>query len=203
MRWAMKGTFPLGTFNTNEEDETLATSWYGSPHPTPQGMQWMVTTKQTPGKVTWGRYRRNYQSDHRERAQELICGGLIIWKNLFGLLETLAGWTYWSIPEASEWKWTRCIQVSAIGIKGADTVGTLHQRALRSVFGDDKQPLRNKLALPVPRWGPRGKLSFHCGQSKQLGRIKHWTHVCSTALLTPSTVLKDNYLWWKQQKAWN
>ena len=40
-------------------------------------------------------------------------------------------------PEASKRKWLRSFQVSGIGINGANKVGTLHQRALRSVFGDD------------------------------------------------------------------
>ena len=39
--------------------------------------------------------------------------------------------------------------MSAIGIKGADTVGTLHQRALRSVFGNDQQLSKNKVVLDV------------------------------------------------------
>ena len=147
LRATMKGTFPLRAINTNEEIETLSTRWHGSPHPTPQGIQWMVPTKQTPDKITWGRYRRNYQTALRERAQELICGGRIIWKNLFGFLETLVEWTYKNIPEASERKWTRCSQVSGIGIKGADTVENLQQGALRSVFGDDQQLFKNKLRL--------------------------------------------------------
>ena len=41
--------------------------------------------------------------------------------------------------KASERKWLRFFQVSGIGIHGAYKVGTLHQRALRSVFGDDKK----------------------------------------------------------------
>ena len=133
----MKGTFPLGAMSTNERDETLTTRLQSSPDPTSQGIQWMVVTMQTPGKVTWGRDRRNYQIEHRDRAQDLFCGETFIWKNLFGLLETLVGWTYSSAPEASERKWLRCFEVSGIRINGAYKVGTLHPRTLCSVFGDD------------------------------------------------------------------
>ena len=99
----------------------------------------MVATNKTAGKVTCGCHRRNYQFERRGRAQELNCEALIIWKNLFGLLETLVWSTYSSAPEAGERKWITLFQVSGIGMKGADKIWTLHQRALRRAFADEKQ----------------------------------------------------------------
>ena len=43
--------------------------------------------------------------------------------------------------------WTRCSQVNGIGLNGADTVGNLQQRALRSVFGDNQLLLKIKVPL--------------------------------------------------------